>query len=212
MEVKINDENKETKQFINKKRDRENEHVQNGNSVKKTNIDCPYIGTIKRHLLDFDFEKVCSISLSNLNIYACLICGKYYQGRGLNTYAYIHSMELDHHMFINLQDQKIYCLPDGYEVCNNSLSDIKFNLKPTFSNEDIENLDTNQNYSKALDGTDYLPGCIGLNNIKKTDYVNVIIQSLCRITDFRNYFLKYDDSTNDLVKLLFNYLFKFLEI
>ena len=28
--------------------------------------DCPYLSTIKRHLLDFDFEKLCSISLVNL--------------------------------------------------------------------------------------------------------------------------------------------------
>lgn len=34
-------------------------------------------------MLDFDFEKVCSVSLSNLNVYACLVCGKYYQGRFL---------------------------------------------------------------------------------------------------------------------------------
>lgn len=40
--------------------------------------ECPFISTIKRHLLDFDFEKLCSISLANLNVYACLICGKYY--------------------------------------------------------------------------------------------------------------------------------------
>jgi len=36
-------------------------------------------------------------------------------------------------------------------------------------------MDKNVNYSRALDGTDYLPGCIGLNNIKNTDYVNVIL-------------------------------------
>lgn len=42
--------------------------------------DCPYLGTINRHVLDFDFEKICSVSLSTNNIYACLVCGKYYQG------------------------------------------------------------------------------------------------------------------------------------
>ena len=29
--------------------------------------------------LDFDFEKCCSISLSPVNVYACLVCGKYFQ-------------------------------------------------------------------------------------------------------------------------------------
>ena len=45
--------------------------------VKRARRDCPYLGQIKRHVLDFDFEKVCSITLVNLNTYACLTCGKY---------------------------------------------------------------------------------------------------------------------------------------
>lgn len=77
---------------------------------------CPYLDTINRKLLDFDFEKLCSVSLSNLNVYACLVCGKYYQGRGKNSHAYMHSLEQDHRVFINLQTEKIYCLPDGYQV------------------------------------------------------------------------------------------------
>ncbi len=158
---------------------------------------CPYIGTIRRDLLDFDFEKVCPISLSNLNVYACLVCGKYYQGRGLNTLAYTHSLEDDHHMFINLSDQRIYCLPDGYEVIDKSLNDIKFNLKPKLDIIDIDS----HGPSRALDGTEYIPGCIGLNNIKKTDYVNVVIQGLCRVPEFRNFLINYDDEKTDLVKV-----------
>jgi len=41
---------------------------------------CPYLDTINRSVLDFDFEKLCSISLSHINAYACLVCGKYFQG------------------------------------------------------------------------------------------------------------------------------------
>ena len=40
---------------------------------------CPYLDTIDRGVLDFDFEKLCSISLSRINCYACLVCGKYFQ-------------------------------------------------------------------------------------------------------------------------------------
>jgi fatty-acid desaturase len=39
-----------------------------------------YLETINRNILDFDFEKLCSVSLSNINVYACLVCGKYFQG------------------------------------------------------------------------------------------------------------------------------------
>ena len=88
-------------------------------------------------MLDFDFEKVCSVSLSNLNVYACLVCGKYFQGkndklysfqsisiltylaclyfcsllgRGRQSHAYFHSLHEDHHVFINLHTLKVRTL------------------------------------------------------------------------------------------------------
>uniref|UniRef100_A0A8D3D8V0 ubiquitinyl hydrolase 1 n=1 Tax=Scophthalmus maximus TaxID=52904 RepID=A0A8D3D8V0_SCOMX len=71
---------------------------------------CPYLDTINRSVLDFDFEKLCSISLSHINVYACLICGKYFQGRGLKSHAYTHSVQFTHHVFLNLHTLKFYCL------------------------------------------------------------------------------------------------------
>lgn len=44
---------------------------------------CPYLDTIDRTVLDFDFEKLCSITLTRINVYACLVCGKYFQGNKL---------------------------------------------------------------------------------------------------------------------------------
>ena len=34
-------------------------------------------------MLEFDFEKVCSVTLTNLNVYGCLVCGKYFSGNYL---------------------------------------------------------------------------------------------------------------------------------
>lgn len=48
--------------------------------TKKVHRLCPYLDTINRQVLDFDFEKLCSVSLSRINVYACLVCGKYFQG------------------------------------------------------------------------------------------------------------------------------------
>jgi hypothetical protein len=42
---------------------------------------CPYLDTVNRQKLDFDQQKVCSQTLTNLNVYACLVCGKYFAGR-----------------------------------------------------------------------------------------------------------------------------------
>lgn len=75
---------------------------------------CVFTGAsqINRANLDFDFEKVCSVSLSNINIYGCLVCGKYFQGRGRSSYAYAHSIHEDHHVFINLETTKVGCDKD----------------------------------------------------------------------------------------------------
>ncbi|TKW23053.1 hypothetical protein SEVIR_4G268600v4 [Setaria viridis] len=164
--------------------------------------DCPYLDTVNRQVLDFDFEKFCSISLSNLNVYACLVCGKYFQGRGLKSHAYTHSLEAGHHVFINLQTERAYCLPDGYEINDPSLEDIRHVLNPRFTREQVLNLDKNKQWSRALDGSNYLPGMVGLNNIKETDFVNVTIQSLMRVTPLRNFFLipeNYQHSKSPLV-------------
>lgn len=37
----------------------------------------------------------------NMNVYCCLICGKYFQGRGGNTHAYTHSVQALHYIFMN---------------------------------------------------------------------------------------------------------------
>lgn len=66
-----------------------------------------YLDTVNRATLDFDFEKVCSVSLSNINIYGCLVCGKYFQGRSKLTPAFAHSIHDDHHVFINLETSQV---------------------------------------------------------------------------------------------------------
>jgi len=150
---------------------------------------CPYLDTIDRGVLDFDFEKLCSVSLSRINVYACLVCGKYFQGRGNNTHAYTHSVSEGHRVFLNLESQRFYCLPDNYEVIDASLGDILYVLNPTFSSSLIKRLETSTKESRAFDGTMYTPGVVGLNNIKANDYCNVILHALSHVEGLRNYFL-----------------------
>ena len=102
-------------------------------SEKDEELKCPYLSTIKKHLLDFDFEKLCCITLADINIYCCLICGRYFQGRSSSSPAYLHSLEYSHYVFLNLQTTKTYCLPDNYEIISHTLDEIKFNLKPNFT-------------------------------------------------------------------------------
>jgi U4/U6.U5 tri-snRNP-associated protein 2 len=117
-----------------------------------------YLDTIQRSVLDFDFEKLCSVSLSNINVYACLVCGRYYQGRGPKSHAYFHALDVGHHVFVNMETKKVYVLPEGYEVKNKSLDDIKYVVDPQYMKEEVAKLDREVMDSWDLAGKRYRPG------------------------------------------------------
>lgn len=119
-----------------------------------------YLDTIDRSVLDFDFEKLCSITLSNINVYACLVCGKYYQGRGPKSHAYFHALEVGHHVYVNMQTKRVYVLPEGYEVKSKSLDDIKFVVDPQLAREEVVQLDREAKDAWDLGGKKYRPGTI----------------------------------------------------
>ena len=119
-----------------------------------------YLDTINRSVLDFDFEKLCSVTLSNINVYACLVCGKYYQGRGPKSHAYFHALEVGHHVYINMQTKRVYVLPEGYEVKSKSLDDIKFVVDPRLSKEEVAQLDKEAKDAWDLSGKKYRPGMV----------------------------------------------------
>ena len=117
-----------------------------------------YLDTINREILDFDFEKLCSVTLSNINVYACLVCGKYFQGRGPKSHAYFHALEVGHHVFINIRTKKVYVLPEGYEVNNKSLDDIKYVVDPHYTKNQVVKLDKEVHDAWDLSGSRYRPG------------------------------------------------------
>mmetsp|Transcript_7674 Transcript_7674/g.34120 ORF Transcript_7674/g.34120 Transcript_7674/m.34120 type:complete len:532 (-) Transcript_7674:1264-2859(-) len=158
---------------------------------QRAGVDCPYMDTVNRSMLDFDFEKVCSVSLENLNVYACLVCGKYLQGRGRNSHVYFHSLDQSHHVFINLDTEKVYCVPDGYEIVDSTLDDIKHAINPQLSPDQVASLNDNPIRFRVLNGTMHYQGLMGMNNLHATDYANAVLQSLFVVTPFRNFCLLY---------------------
>ncbi|KAM0789092.1 hypothetical protein ACM66B_003150 [Microbotryomycetes sp. NB124-2] len=148
-----------------------------------------YLDTINRGALDFDFERLCSVTLSHNHIYACLTDGKYFQGRGKSSPAYAHSIAEDHHVYINLETQKVYVLPDGYEVNDPSLDDIKYLLYPTFTPQLLKQIDAAVTPQYDLAQKPYYPGFIGLNNIKANSYMNAILHALVHVIPLRDYFI-----------------------
>lgn len=63
-------------------------------------------------------------------------------------------------------------------------------LKPTFTKQQIANLDKQAKLSRAYDGTTYLPGIVGLNNIKANDYANAVLQVCSRKNTGRREYLE----------------------
>ena len=104
----------------------------------------------------------------------------------MGTHAHTHSVSAGHHVFVNVKTEKFYCLPDNYEIKDASLNDIRRALNPRF---DSKELDKNNTLSKSITGVPYLPGFVGMNNLKSTDYVNATIHTLAHVSPLRNYFL-----------------------
>lgn len=87
---------------------------------------------------------------------------------------------------------QVYVLPDGYLVSDPSLEDISFVLSPTFTPASVSILSTPAHLRKPsydLSNKPYIPGYIGLNNIKRNDYMNVVIHSLLHVPPLRDYLL-----------------------
>ncbi|EJK71690.1 hypothetical protein THAOC_06844 [Thalassiosira oceanica] len=154
---------------------------------------CPYLDTINRPALDFDApDHACSVTLdASPHIYACLVCGKFFRGRGRQTPAYTHAVEEGHYVFVHLTNGTFWCLPDGYEVPRSepSLRDIGLALHPKFEPAEVAGLDGNDELARDLFGRRYLPGFVGLNNLSKTDYLNAVVQALAHVRPLRDYFL-----------------------
>lgn len=165
-----------------------------------------YLDTINRNVLDFDFEKLCSVTLSNINVYACLVCGKYYQGRGPKSQAYFHALEEGHHVYVNMETKKVYVLPEGYEVKSKSLDDIKFVVDPRLTRNEVARLDKEQKTAWDLSGRKYIPGFVGMNNIKANDYFNVIIHALAHVVPLRNFSMLEDISSRPQLAQRFSIL------
>ena len=55
--------------------------------------------------------------------------------------------------------------------------------------EQISTIGLNSKMFRAYDGTLYLPGIVGLDNIKANDYSHVVLQALVNVPPIRDNFL-----------------------
>ncbi|GAV54874.1 hypothetical protein ZYGR_0AS01970 [Zygosaccharomyces rouxii] len=174
---------------------------------KRAKLDEPsyaFLETIDERKLDFDLEKRCSITLSPLSCYCCLVCGKYLRGRRESTLAFLHSVNEDHHVFINFNSLRVYLLPDNVEVEDNGkiqiLVRIRNAIRPSFSKEEI---DKSPHACFDLSSQEYTNGFVGFNNnASGNDSINVILLLLSHIIPLRDHLLLQDYLEDEIVHRL----------
>lgn len=179
---------------------------------KEMNSDM-YLDTINRRVLNFDLPLACNSSLATTNIHICLVCNRYLQGASINSPAYMHAVDSNHHIFLNTQTLKFIVLPEQLELSKektDGLRDIQLLFKPEFTDTLLSKFDTTTIEGKTLTHEKYTAGFIPLINdnilaIKDPDSKdknetlihNTLYYSLSHISAIRDYLIRFtlSDST-----------------
>lgn len=174
----------------NKRRKHSVDEDSNDKKIKANGPSYALLETIDKKKLDFDFEKSCSVSLSNLNVYCCLVCGKYLHGRQSNTPAFLHSVNDGHHVYVNFSNLKFYLLPEGIEIEDKgtleSLNSLRYAIRPTFADSEIAQFPQR---CYDLHGNQYTNGFVGMNDNVKNKAINVALQAISHVLPIRDYLL-----------------------
>lgn len=145
--------------------------------------------TIDLKKLDFDQEKICSVTLSSSNVYCCLVCGRYLQGRGQSSVAFRHAVETNDQVFLSFSTLKVYILPENCEItvakCD-LLKQIVYAVNPIFKAEEIQSFPM-ECYDSG--NKRYYNGFVGMNNISPDGYSVAVLQAIAHISSVRDYFL-----------------------
>lgn len=59
-------------------------------------------------------------------------------------------------------------------------------MNPQFTREERESLDASTALRRDRQGVAYLPGFVGLNNLKCTDFINVVLQAVAHVRPLRS--------------------------
>lgn len=154
--------------------------------------------------LNFDRERICSVTLSSANLFMCLTCGEIFQGQSNNTPAFNHSVDfasdgdesmLQHRIFIALHNFYIYQMPEMQELDMDNtdalLNLIKANCNPSVTDVSIQKC---QSY---LNHNDYYTGYTPLMSGATFDsHVSTVLHMLNQIRPLiKSILLRYDRDT-----------------
>ena len=171
--------------------------------------DLEVLATIDKRKLDFDSEKICSVSLSKMDTFGCLVCGKYFKGCSERTPAFLHAVNDGHRVFVGFYNADIVVLPEGRSIQvtegkPNSETDkfmrllrnIKYSVNPTYTRESIATFPRRCLDSAA--GRPYYNGFVGLtkSTSSNTTFITTVLHALAHIPPVRDYMLLVDSHDN----------------
>ena len=73
-------------------------------------------------------------------------------------------------------------------------------LAPRFTPEEARRTSVAKQWRRGLDGSEYLAGAVGLNNLKHTAYANATLQACARVKPLRLFFLNRVEASDRLAK------------
>ena len=140
-------------------------------------------------MLDFDFEKLCcGHAGSNINVYACLVCGaSTFRGAGRKSQGLLSRPRREPPRLRQHGDSKrVYVLPEGYEVHEQErwMTLNSWSIRSLGKAQVMAQLDRQVEPKCAFDlewAGKYIPGFVGMNNIKANDFFNVVVHALAHV-------------------------------
>lgn len=184
-------------------------------SDKKVKVDS-LTNELKKNInlqkVDFDLPLQCSVSHSTCDVYCCLQCGKYFQGRHQQSPAFQHSIasrkdSLAHNLYINLETRKFYWLPRNVQINPKGIDlllQLQCCIRASFTTDKIRGFPILCH--DIVDKREYTNGFIGINGNNHsslhTDHISVIILQLAHINPIRDYFLLHQDGNGSRSELI----------
>lgn len=147
---------------------------------------------VNRRVLDFDFEKVCCVTLATADVGVCLACGRFFHGRAPSTPAFLHALNEEHPLYMSLASGTAYRLPAGTEEPAGDLDDVRYAMFPTFDAATVRSLDAAPRAGVDLHGKPFTAGFLGLSSAPAASHMAAVIQVLCRIPPLRDLLLSAD--------------------
>lgn len=154
---------------------------------------------VRRDRLVLDCPRVCSVTLSTVNVYCCLSCGAFLKGKGPTTPAFRHAVSENHVLFLCDATVSIVHMLDGSLVSDPQYDDILYNYDPHYTQETASLLTSE---AVCTPNGSFRPGIGGLQCPNGADWLTSSVMVVSQVDPIRNQLLVESSYTSPLVTAL----------